>query len=220
MDCILQAPPSVEFSRQEYWSALPFLSPGDLVNPEVKPGSPSLQADSLPSEPPGKKKERKKKKGRKEGGRERRKKSNYNLWKEPCAWVCECSVLWNSDPRGCSLPGSSVPGIFQARILEWVAISSLGNPPNPGMDQTHVVCISYIGRQILYHWAPATCRWTKSGFQTKYQSLQRKAWTALFLGMQYLSACGRIIVGFQDRHTLTAGNSLSPLNVSSSSCCM
>ena len=49
-----QAPLTLEFSRQEYWSGLPFPSPGDLPNPGIKPGSPSLQADSLSSEPPGK----------------------------------------------------------------------------------------------------------------------------------------------------------------------
>ena len=42
------------FSRPEYWSGLPFPSPGDLPNPGIKPRSPELQADSLPSEPPGK----------------------------------------------------------------------------------------------------------------------------------------------------------------------
>ena len=41
-------------SRQEYWSVLPFPSPGDLPDPGIKPGSPALQADSLPFEPPGK----------------------------------------------------------------------------------------------------------------------------------------------------------------------
>ena len=41
------------FSRQEYWSGLPFPSPGDLPDPGLEPGSPALQADSLPSEPPG-----------------------------------------------------------------------------------------------------------------------------------------------------------------------
>ena len=41
----------MEFSRQEYWSGLPFPSPGDLPNPGIKPGSPALQADALPSEP-------------------------------------------------------------------------------------------------------------------------------------------------------------------------
>ena len=49
-----QAPPFMEFSRQEYWSGLPFPSPGDLPDPGIKPGSPALQADALPSEPLGK----------------------------------------------------------------------------------------------------------------------------------------------------------------------
>ena len=49
-----QAPPSVGFSRQEYWSGLPFPSPGDLPNTGIEPGSPALRADALPSEPPGK----------------------------------------------------------------------------------------------------------------------------------------------------------------------
>ena len=49
-----QAPLSMGFSRQEYWSGLPFLSPGDLPKPGIEPGSPALQADTLPSEPPGK----------------------------------------------------------------------------------------------------------------------------------------------------------------------
>ena len=51
-----QAPLSMEFSRQEYWSGLPFHSPGDLPNPWIKPRSSALQGDSLPSEPLGKKK--------------------------------------------------------------------------------------------------------------------------------------------------------------------
>ena len=49
-----QAPLSMEFSRQEYWSEQPFPSPGDLPDPRIEPRSPALQADSLPSEPPGK----------------------------------------------------------------------------------------------------------------------------------------------------------------------
>ena len=47
-----QAPPSMGFSRQEYWSGLPFPSPGDLPNPGIKPRSPTLQADALTSAPP------------------------------------------------------------------------------------------------------------------------------------------------------------------------
>ena len=49
-----QAPPSTGFSRQEYWSGLPFPSSGDLPNPGIKPRSPTLQGDTLPSEPLGK----------------------------------------------------------------------------------------------------------------------------------------------------------------------
>ena len=49
-----QAPPSMGFSRQEYWSGLPFPSPGDLPDSGIEPRSPTLQADYLLSEPPGK----------------------------------------------------------------------------------------------------------------------------------------------------------------------
>ena len=48
-----QAPLSMEFSKQEYWSGLPFPSPGYLPNPGIEPGSPELQADYLWFEPPG-----------------------------------------------------------------------------------------------------------------------------------------------------------------------
>ena len=47
-----KAPQSMRFSRQEYWSGLPFPSQGDLPNPGIEPGSPALQTDALPSEPP------------------------------------------------------------------------------------------------------------------------------------------------------------------------
>ena len=49
-----QDSPSMGFSRQEYWSGLPFPSPGDLPDPGIEPGSPALEADALTSEPPGK----------------------------------------------------------------------------------------------------------------------------------------------------------------------
>ena len=48
-----QAPRSMGSSRQEYWSGLPFPSPGDLPYPGIKPGSAALHLDSLPTEPPG-----------------------------------------------------------------------------------------------------------------------------------------------------------------------
>ena len=56
MDCSLayQAPLSMDFSRKEYRNGLPFPSPEDHPDPGIKPGSPALEADSLPSEPPGK----------------------------------------------------------------------------------------------------------------------------------------------------------------------
>ena len=48
------APLSVGFPSQEYWSVLPFLSPGDFLDPGIEPGSPALQADFLWTKPPGK----------------------------------------------------------------------------------------------------------------------------------------------------------------------
>ena len=51
---VYQAPQSMEFSRHEYWSGVPFPSPGDLPDPGIKPGSPTLHTDALPSKPPGK----------------------------------------------------------------------------------------------------------------------------------------------------------------------
>ena len=52
MDCSHQAPLSMEFSKQEYCSGLPFPSPEDLPNPGIELGSPTLQVDPLPSDPP------------------------------------------------------------------------------------------------------------------------------------------------------------------------
>ena len=54
MDCSLPGSSVLGFPRQGYWSGLPFLSPGDLPDPGIKPVSPALQADSLLPEPPGK----------------------------------------------------------------------------------------------------------------------------------------------------------------------
>ena len=108
-----QAPLSTKFSRQEYWRGLPFPSPGNLPDLGVKSGSPALQVDSLPSKPPKKKK------------------------KEEVAQLC--STL--CDPTDCSLPGSSIHGIFQARVLEWVAVSFSRESSQP-RDLTQVSCIA------------------------------------------------------------------------------
>ena len=73
-----------------------------------------------------------------------------------CVCVCVFSVaqlcLTPHDSMDCRLPGSFVHGIFQARILEWVAVSSFRGS-SCLRDWTHVSCISWPGRQILYHWA-------------------------------------------------------------------
>ena len=55
------------------------------------------------------------------------------------------------DPADCSPPGSSVYGILQARILQWVAMSSSRGSSCP-RDRTHISCISHLGRRILYSW--------------------------------------------------------------------
>ena len=63
-----------------------------------------------------------------------------------------CTLLW---PMDCSRPGSSILGILQARILEWVAISFSRGSSWP-RDWTHIFCID---RSILYHWAPRKVHW-------------------------------------------------------------
>ena len=103
-----QGPPSMGFSRQKSWSGLPFPSPGDLPNPGIEPGSPALQADALPSEPPGKPI------------------LFYFIlffYQGETESEVAQSCLTLCDPLDCSLPGSSVHEIFHARVLEWVAIS-------------------------------------------------------------------------------------------------
>ena len=66
-----------------------------------------------------------------------------------CSATQSCLTLCN--PMGYNPPGSSVHGIFQARILEWVAIPFSRGSSRPG-DRTHFSCISCIGKQILYHY--------------------------------------------------------------------
>ena len=96
-----QAPLSMGFSRQEYWSGLPFPSLEDLPDLGIEPGSSALQADSLPTELQGK---------------------PFSVLAVAAKSLQLCLTL--CDPIDGSPPGSSVPGILQARILEWVAISN------------------------------------------------------------------------------------------------
>ena len=115
-----QAPPSMGFSRKKYWSGLPFPSPRDLPNPGIEP--------------------RDRTRVYRIGGR------CFNLWatreaKKRKKVAQSCPTLCN--PMDCSLPGSSVHGIFQARILEWVAIS-FSRGSSQTRDWTWVFCI--VGR--------------------------------------------------------------------------
>ena len=66
------------------------------------------------------------------------------------ACVCVCAQLLSCDPMDCSAPGSSLHGISQARILEWIFIP-FSSGSSPSKYQTHISCVSCIGRQILYH---------------------------------------------------------------------
>ena len=101
--------PYMGFSRQEYWCGWPFPSPGDLPDPGIEPGSPTLQADTLPSGPPGKHLSS----GLK--GNCECTKINYCSVAKLCPTLCH--------PMDCSLPSFFIHGISQARILEWVLIS-------------------------------------------------------------------------------------------------
>ena len=93
-----QAPLPMEFSKQEYWSGLPYPPPGDPSKSEVKQSEVS----------------------------------------QSCPTLC--------DPMDCSLPGFSVRGILQARILEWGAIGSF-----QPRDKISISYVSCTGESILYH---------------------------------------------------------------------
>ena len=67
-----------------------------------------------------------------------------------CMHAQSCPIL--CDPMDCSPPGSTVHGIFQIRILEWIAISS-SRESSWTRDSSHISYVSCIGRWILYHWA-------------------------------------------------------------------
>ena len=104
-----QASLSMGFSRQEYWSGLPFPSAGDLPEPGIEPGSAALLADTLPPEPPV-------------------------LYSESevaqlCPTLC--------DPMDCTSQAPLVRELFQAIVLEWVAISFYRGSSQP-RDRTRV----------------------------------------------------------------------------------
>ena len=89
-----------------------------------------------------------------------------------CVWVSVCinrsAMLTLCDPMDCNLPGSSIHGIFQARTLEWVAMSSSRGSPWP-KDRTSISCVFCIGRCTLYHCATREVlglRWSLPDFST------------------------------------------------------
>ena len=118
-----EVPPSMEFSRQEYWRVLPFASPGDLPNPGIELRSPTLQADAFTIWPT------------REVIRRVREVKNKTF---ELGWISvwieielkleivlfSHSDMTDCDPMDCSLLGLSGHGISQARILGWVDIPS------------------------------------------------------------------------------------------------
>ena len=123
-----QAPPTMGFSRQEYLSGLPFPSPGHLPDPGIKPRSPTLQADALSSEPPGK--------------------PINKILKYVNENACVCANFLQSCPTLCDpmdLAHRALLSVGFARILEWVAGSS------EPWDRTCVSYVSCTGRWVLYH---------------------------------------------------------------------
>ena len=123
-----QAPPSMRFSRQEYWSGVPYPTPGNFPNSGVKPTSrvsPALQADSLPSEP--------------SGNAHAAAAAAKSL--QLCPTLCYCI---DGSP-----PGSPFSGILRARTLEWAAISF----SNPWKWKVKVKSLSRV-RPLATPWTP------------------------------------------------------------------
>ena len=127
-----QAPLSMGFPRQEYWSELPLPLPEDLPDSGIESPSPGLTGRFFTTEPPG---------------------------KPNCVNESEVTQLWPTlcDPMGCGPPGSSVHGIFQARILKWVAIFFLqGIFPTQGrnLGLLHCMltpyCLSHQGSNCVF----------------------------------------------------------------------
>ena len=135
MDC--QAPLSMGFSRQEYWSVLPLPPPGNFPNTGIKavsPTAPALADGFFTTEPPGSPRQRGKDKPvsdltlRRPG----RFQNPVALFLQSCLTLC--------NPMDCSRQVPLSMGILQARILEWVAMPSSRGSSQP-RDRTQVFCI-------------------------------------------------------------------------------
>ena len=111
-----QALPSMGFSRQEYWSGLPFPSPGDLPNLGIEPRSPVLEVDALTSEPLRKLPKR-----------------LHQLIFCGCAKSLQlCPTV--GDPMDCSPPGSSIQGFSRQEYWSGLPFPSPGDLPDPGIE--------------------------------------------------------------------------------------
>ena len=134
---VCQAPPSMGFPRQEYWSGLPFSSPGNLLDPGMKPRSPTVQADSLPSKPLG----------------------NYML-----PFVCEYILLLFSRlvmsnslrPHGLQYSRLSCPEFAQTHV-HWV--NDAIQPPHPLSSPFHALNVSQI--RVFSNELSLLIRWPK-----------------------------------------------------------
>ena len=155
MDCNPQAPLSMWFPRQEYWFGLPFPTPGNLSDPGIKSTSPCLAGGFFTTEPAGKPYT-----------------VYFTWWQNLVFYIEEKMVIytwtlwyrtwWKFESLAaqscptlvrrmdCSPPGSSAHGVFQARILEWVAISfSRGSSWPRGWTQaSHIVGRCHQGSPI------------------------------------------------------------------------
>ena len=115
-----QAPLSMGFSRQEYWSGLPCPPPGDLLGLGMEPVSLASAGEFFTTSATW-------------AGQYMTSKGKESEVAQSCPTLC--------DPVDCSPPGSSIHGILQARILDWVAISFSRGSSRP-RDRTQVSCIA------------------------------------------------------------------------------
>ena len=164
-----QVPPSLGFSRQEHWSGLPFLLQFMKVKRESEVSQLCLTPrDPVDCSPPGSSIH-----GDFPGKSTgvgchcllqpseqvlHKYLSLLNGWIDGCAYVPVQSCLTLCDPSDCNLPGSSVHGVLQARILVWVAMPSSRGSSWP-RDLTHILYIPCIGSPVLYHLG-SQYRWT------------------------------------------------------------
>ena len=167
----------MEFSRQEYWSGWPFLSPVDLPNPGIEPRSPALQADSLPSASPGKWKAKlqiqtvrmaiiKKPTNNKYYRGCGEKGTLPHCWWEyklvQPLWLSVCAFMLSRFSSVClyATVAHQALGILQARILERVAMPPPRDLPNPGIEHT-----SFVSLALAAGFFTTSTTWEAHGYQ-------------------------------------------------------